>query len=89
MASGTSHAIKDVSFTLAMPLSTATNVRVPLVFNGELTYNNQPLRLNGRLENFDAFMRAQPIQARIAVGSNSSMRNSAARSAATEASPAR
>ena len=70
VASGTSHAIKDVSFTIAMPLSTATNVRVPLVFNGELTYNNQPLNLNGRIENFDAFMRAQPVQARIAVGSN-------------------
>ncbi len=52
VASGTSHAIKDVSFTLVMPLTTATNVRVPLVFNGELTYNNQPLRLSGRLEEF-------------------------------------
>jgi AsmA protein len=69
VASGASHAIKDVSFTLAMPLTTATNVRVPLVFNGELTYNNQPMRLNGRIENFDAFMRAQPVQARIGVGS--------------------
>src|SRR5262249_144452 len=69
VAAGTSHAIKDVSFTLAMPLTTATNVRVPLVFNGELTYNNQPLKLNGRIENFDAFMRAQPVQARIGVGS--------------------
>jgi AsmA protein len=69
-ASGTSHAIKDVSFTLAMPLTTATNVRVPLVFNGGLTYNNQPLRLNGRIENFDAFMRAQSVQARIGVASN-------------------
>jgi AsmA protein len=41
-----------------------------LVFNGGLTYNNQPLKLNGRIENFDAFMRAQPVQARIGIGSN-------------------
>jgi AsmA protein len=70
VATGASHAVKDVSFTLAMPLTTATNVRVPLVFNGGLTYNNQPLKLNGRIENFDAFMRAQPVQARIGIGSN-------------------
>jgi AsmA protein len=69
-ASGTSQTIKDVSLTLAMPLSTATNVRVPLVFNGGFTYNNQPLRLNGRVESFDALMRAQPTQARLVVGSN-------------------
>jgi AsmA protein len=69
-ASGASHAIKDVDLTLAMPLTTATNVRVPLVFNGGLTYNNQPLRLSGRVENFDALMRAQATQARLSVGSN-------------------
>ena len=69
-ASGTSQAIKDVSLTLAIPLTRATNVRVPLVFNGGLTYNNQPLKLSGQLENFDAFMRAQPTQARLTVGSN-------------------
>lgn len=69
-ASNTSQEIKDVSLTLAMPLTTATNVRVPLVFNGGLTYNGQPLRLNGRVENFDALMRAQPTQARLEVGSN-------------------
>src|SRR5687767_14138179 len=69
-ASGTSQAIKDVSLTLSLPLTTRTNVRVPLVFNGGLTYNNQPLKLSGQLENFDAFMRAQPTQARLTVGSN-------------------
>jgi AsmA protein len=69
-ASGTSQAIKDVSLTLAMPLTTATNVRVPLLFNGGLTYNNQPLKLNGRVENFDALMRGQATQARLEVGSN-------------------
>ena len=69
-ASGTSQAIKDVSLTLGLPLTTRTNVRVPLVFNGSLTYNNQPLKLSGQLENFDAFMRAQPTQARLTVGSN-------------------
>ncbi len=40
------------------------------MFNGGLTYNNQPLRLSGQVENFDAFMRAQPTQARLTVGSN-------------------
>ena len=69
-SSGTSQAIKDVDFTLAIPLDTRTNVRVPLVFNGGLTYNNQPLRLSGRVENFDALMRAQPTQARLEVASN-------------------
>jgi len=69
-AAGTSQSIKDVDFTLGMPLDTRTNVRVPLVFNGGLTYNNQPLKLSGRLENFDAFMRAQPTQARLEVASN-------------------
>ena len=68
-ASGASHAIRDVDLTLVMPLDTRTNVRVPLVFNGGLTYNNQPLRLSGRVENFDAFMRAQPVQARLEVAS--------------------
>jgi AsmA protein len=67
--SGTSHAITDVDFTLAMPLDTRTNVRVPFVFNGGLTYNSQPLRMSGRIENFDAFMRAQPTQARLEVAS--------------------
>ena len=69
-ASGGSQAIKDVSLTLAMPLTTATNVRVPLGFNGSLTYNNQPLRLAGHVENFDALMRAQPTQARLQIASN-------------------
>jgi AsmA protein len=69
-SSGISHSIKDVDFTLAMPLDTRTNVRVPFVFNGGLTYNNQPLKLSGRIENFDAFMRAQPTQARLEVASN-------------------
>ena len=70
VASGASHEIKDVSFTLGLPLTTATNVRVPLVFNGGLTYNSQPLKLSGRVENFDALMRAQPTQARLTIGSN-------------------
>ena len=70
VASGASHAIKDVDLTLAMPLTTATNVRVPLVFNGGLTYNNQPIKLSGRVENFDALMRAQATQARLTVASN-------------------
>lgn len=68
--SGANQAIKDVDLTLVMPVTTATNVRVPIVFNGGLTYNNQPLRLSGRVENFDAFMRAQPTQARLEVASN-------------------
>jgi len=67
---GMSQSIKDVDLTLGMPLDTRTNIRVPLVFNGGLTYNNQPLKLSGRLENFDAFMRAQPTQARLEVASN-------------------
>jgi AsmA protein len=69
-AAGMRQSIKDVDFTLAMPLDTRTNVRVPLVFNGGLTYNSQPLKLSGRIENFDAFMRAQPTQARLEVASN-------------------
>ena len=69
-SSGMSHAIQDVDLTLAMPLTTATNVRVPLVFNGGLTYNNQPIKLSGRVENFDALMRAQATQARLTVASN-------------------
>ena len=69
-ASGTSQTIKDVSLTLSMPLSRATNVRVPLSFSGGFTYNNQPLKLNGDVQNFDALMRAQPTQMRLEVGSN-------------------
>jgi AsmA protein len=68
--SGASQNIKDVSLTLSMPLSTATNVRVPLSFTGGLTYNNQPLKLNGDVQNFDALMRAQPTQMRIEIASN-------------------
>jgi AsmA protein len=70
VASGTSQAISDVSLTLAMPVTTATNVRVPLAFNGGLTYNKQPLRLGGQIENFDAFMRAQATQARLQIASS-------------------
>ena len=53
-----------------MPLTTATNVRVPLGFSGGFTYNNQPLKLNGDVQNFDALMRAQPTQMRLEVASN-------------------
>jgi AsmA protein len=69
-ASGTSQTISDVSLTLAMPLDTRTNVRVPLVFNGGLTYNRQPLKLSGQIDNFDAFLRAQATQARLQIASN-------------------
>lgn len=69
-ASGASHAIKDLDLTLAMPLTTATNVRVPLGFSGGFTYNNQPLKLSGDVQNFDALMRAQPTQMRLEVASN-------------------
>jgi AsmA protein len=68
--SGTSQTISDVSLTLAMPLDTRTNVRVPLVFNGGLTYNRQPLKLSGQIDNFDAFLRAQATQARLQIASN-------------------
>ncbi len=68
--SGTSQTIKDVSLTLSMPLSTATNVRVPLSFTGGFTYNNQPLKLKGDVQNFDALMRAQPTQMQLDVQSN-------------------
>jgi AsmA protein len=70
VASGASQAIKDVSFTLAMPVTTRTNVQVPLSFNGEFTYNNQPLKLGGDVQNFDALMRGQSTQMRLEVLSN-------------------
>jgi AsmA protein len=70
VASGTSQAIKDVSFTLIMPVTTRTNVQVPLSFNGEFTYNNQPLKLGGDVQNFDALLRGQPTQMRLEVLSN-------------------
>ena len=69
-ASGTSQSIKDVDFTLALPLTTATNVRVPLSFSGGFIYNGQPLKLSGDIQNFDALMRAQPTQLRLEVASN-------------------
>jgi AsmA protein len=69
-ASGASQQIKNVSLTLAMPVTTATNVRVPLGFSGGFTYNNQPLRLSGDVQNFDALMRDQPTQMRLEVASN-------------------
>ena len=69
-ASNTSQSIKDVDLTLSMPLTTATNVRVPLGFSGGFTYNNQPLKLTGDVQNFDALMRAQPTQIRLEVASN-------------------
>src|SRR5688572_12207791 len=68
--SGASQQIKDVSLTLAMPVTTATNVRVPLSFSGGFTYNNQPLKLSGDVQNFDALMRDQPTQMRLDVASN-------------------
>jgi AsmA protein len=69
-AAGTSQSIKDVDFTLALPLTTRTNVQVPLSFSGSMTYNNQPMGLSGHVTNFDAFMRAAPVQAHIDVRSN-------------------
>ena len=78
-----SHGYLSPHVQVAFPVTAHTNFRLSyshqvqapdfaLVLggiNGDLTYNNQPLQLSGRIENFDAFMRAQPVQARIAVAS--------------------
>jgi len=63
--------ISDVSIDLGMPMvRTQQRVVVPLSFNGQLTYNAQTLKVNGRVENFDALMRGQTSTARMSVASN-------------------
>jgi len=69
--SNTTQTISDVRFDLGMPpVRTQARVIVPLSFSGQLTYNAQTLKLNGRVDNFDALMRGASSTARVSVASS-------------------
>src|SRR5215831_15294080 len=68
--SGKTAALTDVSLSLNMPEVTRPTLALPLTVNGELTYNNEKLRVDGRLDNFGNLMSAKTTGGRISIGSN-------------------
>src|SRR5262249_7130920 len=68
--SGKAAALTDVSLSLNMPEVTRPTLALPLTVNGELTYNNEKLKVDGRLDNFGNLMSAKTTGGRISIGSN-------------------
>lgn len=68
--SGKSAALTDVSLSLNMPKMTRPTLALPLTLNGELTYNNEKLKVDGRLDNFGNLMSARTTGGRVSIGSN-------------------
>jgi len=69
-ASGKAAALSDVSLSLNMPEVSRPTLALPLTLRGELTYNNEKLKIDGRLENFGNLMSARTTGGRISIGSN-------------------
>ena len=69
-SSGKSAALTDVSLSLNMPDAARPTLALPLTFSGALTYNGEPLKISGRLDNFGNLLNARATGARIAIGSN-------------------
>jgi len=68
--SGKSAALTDVSLSLNMPDTTRPTLALPLTLNGDLTYNNEKLKVDGRLDNFGNIMSAKTTGGRLSIGSN-------------------
>jgi AsmA protein len=64
-----SQSFDKVSVSLAMPMAGVIGVQQPLVLDGSFDHNGETLKVNGRLDNFAAMLRAQPTGARLSVGS--------------------
>jgi len=69
-ASKKSAALTDVSLSLNMPETSRPTLSLPLTLRGELTYNNEKLKIDGRLDNFGNLMSAKTTGGRISIGSN-------------------
>jgi AsmA protein len=68
--SGKSAALSDVSLALNMPDAARPTLALPLTLMGSLTYNNEKLKIDGRLDNFGNLLNSRTTGARIAIGSN-------------------
>ncbi len=61
---------KDVSVSLDMPDVARPTLSLPVMLDGGLTYNGEPLKIDGRLENFGALLGGRSTSARLSVSSN-------------------
>ncbi len=65
-----SEALHDISIRLDMPAA-GTNARVqPVNINGAITYNSEPLKISGTVEDVDALLKSQPTGAHVSIASN-------------------
>lgn len=62
--------LSDVSVSLNMPDATRPTLALPLTIGGSLTYNNEKLKVEGRLDNFGALLNGRTTDGRISIGSN-------------------
>jgi AsmA protein len=58
-----------VSLDLSVPAAGIAGVQQPLVLNGSFDHNGETLKINGRLDNFNNMLRAQPATARLSIAS--------------------
>src|SRR4030095_247045 len=65
-----SAALTDVSLSLNMPETSRPTLSLPLTLRGELTYNKEKLKVDGRLDNFGNLMSPKTTGGRISIGSN-------------------
>jgi AsmA protein len=68
--SGKTVLFKDVSVSLDMPDVATPTLSLPLMLDGSLTYNGEPLKFDGRLANFGALLGGRSTSARLSVQSN-------------------
>jgi AsmA protein len=68
--SGKSAALTGVSLSLNMPDASRPTLALPLTLGGALTYNNEKLKIDGRLDNFGNLLNGRTTGARFSIGSN-------------------
>ncbi len=67
---GKTAALTAVSLSLNMPEVSRPTLKLPLTMRGELTYNNEKLKIDGRFDSLGNLMSAKTTGGRIAIGSN-------------------
>jgi AsmA protein len=68
-ASKKSQLFDKLSVDISIPAAGIAGVQQPLVLNGSFDHNGETLKINGRLDNFNNMLRAQPTSARLSIGS--------------------
>jgi AsmA protein len=65
-----SQALHDISIRLDMPAAGTRAAIQPANINGAITYNSEPLKIDGKVDNLDALIRSQPTGVHVSVASN-------------------